>query len=240
MSKKKDKSASSPFRAGEEFVRFVLLVGSFVGAVGFAAYASDIFPKTPRVGWIGAGVFLLLAVALAIMTVAELLGGFSNRLWKHWIKEIGLLTSQHDGSVTRSSLNAISANASRLCPFLTFEVPNACEAEIGFVLSGSDSQQRLRHKARYTLQPGKNLISAPEWISLEKMQAGETWMLKVSINDQRMATRKFTARHEPNEQVGIHLDSDGQIDEWLSANISERGQEPLSLNELLQQDPPRS
>jgi hypothetical protein len=241
MSKKKVRgSAAAAHSVGEVLSVLVLLAGLIAAAVGSAAFGNDIFPRFPWIGWLGAGFFAFLTVVLAVSRLKELTDIFSDRLWKHWNKEIGLLTYLPDGTMTRSSLNAISANATRLYPFLTFEVPNACDVEIGFVLVGSNSQQRLRYKGRYTLQPGKNTITPPEWLPLEKMQIGETWTLKVSINDQRMATRKFTARHSQNEQVGVHLDADGQIDEWLSANIGVQAQENLSLSELLRQDPPHS
>jgi hypothetical protein len=91
---------------------------------------------------------------------------------------------------------------------------------------------RFTSRAKYRLHPGQNFVTPPTWLPLAGQKIDGPWSLVVTIGDTPLGVIDFGWLQVGGE-VRARFDGDGEIDRRTRRWLDLRGQEPVSLDELL-------
>ncbi len=152
--------------------------------------------------------------------------------WKRRLVGVGLLAYGEDQTPRKCLRNTIPVTTTRIRPYLTLNQPKSEHAAISIAVQGSDNKGIYLFKNDYQLHEGRNTITADKNIRLDHPVVGETWTLKINVNDLRIVERRFTVRAERDDGVTIQLNADGELDPSLIPD-AEPSDVAFSLDDLL-------
>jgi hypothetical protein len=153
--------------------------------------------------------------------------------------DIGILA--YDGGkrpkVSRSE--AIPAYVKQLRPFviMNFTETHPAQSNIKFELIDAHGQIRFTDSQPSEFQRGKNFLTPQNWLRMGDGNFEGKWSLQVSIDDRPLALHEFTIAPREGAKFRPYLQSDGEIDEWLSKATAKASVEPMSLDELIGESP---
>jgi hypothetical protein len=152
------------------------------------------------------------------------------------LNDIGLLVYDDEKNPKIYRTSDVPTDACYVRPFIFLFQPEMPEGSGSGVVRFSliDRGRNLRYTSRkkYRLHPGQNLVTPPTWLPLAGQKIDGSWSLVVTIGDTPLGIIDFDWLQVGGE-VRAQFDGDGEIDQRTRRWLDLRGQEPVSLDELL-------
>jgi hypothetical protein len=153
--------------------------------------------------------------------------------------DVGVMAFAEDGTPTLHRTSDIDEDSDAIQPYIHLRLPRRAEGRIRFELIDAARQTAFVHEDRYPLNAGVNLISPRARLPITPQHALRgAWELHIYADDVLIASHTFGWYEDNNKVIRQHLEQDGEISPELRALMAENRLGALSLDELLNDQPP--
>lgn len=152
--------------------------------------------------------------------------------------DIGLIGYRAGQAPVVFRSGAVPPDIESIQPYLELYVPMRVHGRLRFELRNARGAPVFAHTVEQDLAHGVNLISPPARLPIDLAAARDGhWELHISANEVPIAVHRIAWASGAAELVRQHMLSDGEISPALSNMLSEAELAPLSIDDLLADQP---
>ncbi len=151
--------------------------------------------------------------------------------------DMGLLVYSGEGNPTPYRDTPPPDDADYVRPFVVLRSPRRAQGKIRFEIVDAGGTRRFIDESDCELQRGETFLSPRTWLPLRNVDSlGGQWELRVYGAGVLLATHTFRWRDTGGGEFRRYLNDDGEIKDELVEELSHARLEPVSLDELLDED----
>jgi hypothetical protein len=154
------------------------------------------------------------------------------------LADIGLLAYDETNKPRLCRTSDIPTNTTHIRPYIALEpARHKHDVVILFKVFNGAGEPCFQSRSAYQVKRGNTFITPKNWLPLSDQALESTWALEVSFGDDApFAIHEFDWL-EIGGDVRAEFNGDGEIDEKMRTAINQALEEPMSLSELIADQP---